>query len=96
MVRRHPELRRACRLGVFWEPEHLEVLLALAGALAARRRPAAALLALPYLRREGGRRGRRPSERLVMAAELPGRVLVELAEVATMAAGSISHRTLVL
>ncbi|MEA2420619.1 MAG: hypothetical protein QOE60_2825 [Thermoleophilaceae bacterium] len=96
VVRRHPELRRDCVLGVFWEPEHLEVLLAFAAALGARRRPALALLALPWLRREGGRRGTRPIERLVAAAELPGRAAQELAEVATMAAGSVRHRTLVL
>jgi hypothetical protein len=95
-VRRHPGLRRECVLGVFWEPEHVEVLLALAAALAARRRPPLALLALPYLRREGGRRGRRPVERLVALAELPGRAAQELAEVATMAAGSVEHRTLLL
>jgi len=96
VLARHPELRRECTLGVFWEPEHLEVLLALAAAIGARRRPGLALLALPWLRREGRRRGTRPVDRLVAAAELPGRAAQELAEVATMAAGSVRFRTLVL
>jgi glycosyltransferase involved in cell wall biosynthesis len=96
VVSRHPELRRDCVLGVFYEPEHLEVLLALAGAIGARRRPALALLALPWLRREERRRGSRAVERLVTLAELPGRAVQELAEVATMAAGSVRFRTLVL
>ncbi len=96
VLARHPELRRECVLGVFWEPEHLEVLLALAGAVGARRRPVLALLALPWLRREGRRRGTRLPERLVAAAELPGRTVQELAEVATMASGSVRFRTFVL
>jgi hypothetical protein len=81
---------------VFWEREHHEVLLALAGTMAGRRRPALALLALPWLRREGRRRGTGLPERLVAAAELPGRTVQELAEVATMASGSVRFRTLVL
>ena len=96
VLRRHPELRRDCVFGVFWERRHLEVLLTVAGLLAARHRPAAALLALPYLRRGMERRGRRPSERLVAAAELPGQALVDLAGMATLAAGGLRHRTLVL
>jgi glycosyltransferase involved in cell wall biosynthesis len=96
VVSRHPELRRELVLGVFWEREHLEVLLALAGALGARRRPALALLALPYVRHAGRRRGPRLAERLVAAAELPGQAVQELAELATMAAGSVRFRTLVL
>jgi GT2 family glycosyltransferase len=96
ILAKHPELRRDCVLGVFWEPEHLEVLVALAGALGARRRPGLALLALPWLRRAGRRRGARVSDRLVAAAELPGQAVQELAEVATMAAGSLRFRTFVL
>jgi GT2 family glycosyltransferase len=96
VVKRHPELRRDCVLGAFWEPEHLEVLLALAGLLATRRRRALALLAVPYVRREGRRRGTRARERLGAALELPGRAAQELAEVVTMAAGSARFRTLVL
>jgi GT2 family glycosyltransferase len=96
VVKRHPEMRRYCRLRLFWEPEHLEVLLAFAGLLGVRRSPALALLAIPYLRREARHRGSRPADRLVAVAELPGRAVFELAEVMTMAAGSIEHRTLVL
>jgi glycosyltransferase involved in cell wall biosynthesis len=95
VLAKHPELRRDCVLGVFWEPEHFEVVLALA-ALGTRRRPLLALLALPWLRRAGRRRGPRLAERLVAAAELPGQTVQELAEVATMAAGSLRFRTFVL
>jgi Glycosyltransferase like family 2 len=96
VVARHPSLRRDCALGVFWKDGHLRLLVALAGAAAARRVPALALLALPYVVPELSRRGARPVDVAVAAAELPGRAVNEAAEVLTMAAGSVRHRTLVL
>jgi hypothetical protein len=97
VVARHPSLRSDCALGVFWKPSHLTVLLALAGVAGARRAPAAApLLALPYLIPELMRRGGRPVDIAVAAAEVPGRAVNELAEVIAMAAGSARYRTLVL
>jgi len=95
-ARRHPSLRRDCVLGVFWKGSHLRLLVALAGAAASRRCPPAALLALPYVLPELVRRGTRPVDVLVAAGELPGQATRELAEVATMAAGSARYRTLVL
>jgi hypothetical protein len=96
VVKRHPELRRDCFLRVFWKPGHARVALAVAGIAGARRRPALAALALPYLVPELGRRGRRPVDVAVAALEVPGRAVNELAELATMAAGSLRHRTVVL
>jgi hypothetical protein len=96
VVSRHPRLRRDCALGVFWKPSHLTVLLALAGIAAARRAPVLALLAAPYLGPELVRRGTRPVDVAVAAAEVPGRAVNELAEVLAMAAGSARYRTLVL
>ena len=96
LVKRHPELRRHCPLGIFWEREHVEVLLLVAGLLGARRRPALALLGAPWLRRESARRGPGAVSRAVAVLELPGRAAQELAEVATMAAGSVRFRTVLL
>jgi GT2 family glycosyltransferase len=96
VVKRHPELRRACFLRVFWKPGHAWVALALAGLAGSRRAPLLAALALPYVLPELGRRGARPVDVAVAALELPGRAVNELAEVAIMAAGSVRHRTLVL
>jgi GT2 family glycosyltransferase len=96
VVARHPELRRDCLLGVFWKASHLRLLLALAGLAGSRRRGALALLALPYLAPELLQRGRRPIDIAVAATEVPGRAVVELAEIATMAAGSARNRALVL
>ena len=96
VVARHPSLRERCYGGLFWKESHFQALLALAGLAAARRVPALALLALPYLGPELRRRGERPVDVAVAAAEVPGRALNELAEVLAMAAGSARYRTLVL
>jgi GT2 family glycosyltransferase len=96
VVARHPSLRRQCAAGVFWKASHLRVLLALAGVVAARRAPVLALLAVPYLMPELARRGGRPQDVAVAAAEVPGRAVNELAEVIAMAAGSVRHRTFLL
>jgi GT2 family glycosyltransferase len=96
VVSRHPGLRRDCALGVFWKRSHLTLLLALAGVAGARRGPVLALLALPYLAPELARRGKRPVDVAVAAAEVPGRAVNELAEVLAMAAGSARYGTFVL
>jgi GT2 family glycosyltransferase len=96
VVSRHPRLRRECTLGVFWKPTHLTVLLALAGIAGSARAPGLLALAAPYAGPELLRRGVRPVDVAVAAAELPGRAAIDLAEVLTMAAGSVRHRTLVL
>jgi GT2 family glycosyltransferase len=96
LVRRHPGLRRELTLGLFWEPKHLLVLLAAAGAVAGARRPAAAALAAPWVWSEATRRGRRPADLAVNALELPGRAAAQLGRVAAFAAGSLRHRTPVL
>jgi hypothetical protein len=96
VAKRHPVLRRDCFLGVFWKAGHFRVALALAGLAGARRAPAMAALALPYVVPELGRRGRRPVDVAVAAVEIPGRAVNELGELAAMAAGSVRHRTVVL
>jgi glycosyltransferase involved in cell wall biosynthesis len=96
LVKRHPQVRRDYPLRIFWRREHFLFCLALLGAGSARRLPPLALLGVPYLRWALGRRGRRKKARLACVVELPGRVVVDAAEVATLAYGSVKHRTLVL
>jgi GT2 family glycosyltransferase len=96
LAKRHPRVRNEWTLGIFWRREHAMLTAALLGALAARRFPPAALAAVPYLREQLLRRGTAKRQIAVSALELPGQVAVDAAEVATMAAGSIRHRTLVL
>lgn len=87
-VKRHPELRELLVGGVFWKRTHPLLLLAAAGV--ATRRPAAALPYLAwYARLYRGDVAR-------LATALPKHVAVDVAEVATMVAGSIRHRTLML
>jgi glycosyltransferase involved in cell wall biosynthesis len=96
LAKRHPEMRAHFPLRVFWDRDHLLTTAALAGAIGARRHPAAVALALPYVRRALGRRGRHPWGRAIAAAEMPGQAVRQVAEVAGMAAGSVRHRTLLL
>ena len=95
VAKRHPRVRRRMPLRIFWVREHLFVTLAAVGVLSARRRPAAALLALPWLCWPYRHRDH-PLGVLLHLLETPGRTARELAEVATFAWGSIQYRTLVL
>jgi GT2 family glycosyltransferase len=96
LLARHPELRRECRLGVFWVPRHGRLALAAAGMAAARAHPALALLGLPYAAEALSRRGPGARAHAVALAELPGQACADAAELATYAIGSARHRTLVL
>ena len=96
LVRRHPGLRREMPHRYFWKQRHPRLLLALAGLAAARRAPAAALLALPWARAALPSYGPGPRGRLRAVAELPGQAVVDTAEVAALAVGSARHRTLFL
>lgn len=91
----HPGVRRRMPLRAFWVREHLFVTMAAAGVVAARRRPVAAVLALPWLawpyRRERSAKGL-----AIHLAETPGRTACWLSEVATFAWGSVKYRTFVL
>ena len=89
---RHPELRTALHLGVFWKRSHALLLLAAAGLALGRRFPPALLIALPYLR----------DVRARMAAEnaplplAPYYALHDAVETGTAIAGSTRAGTLVL
>jgi GT2 family glycosyltransferase len=96
LVKQHPEFRRELVGGVFWNREHLELALALAGLLCSRRAFAALALVAPYAARLGARRGPSPRARMKALAESPGELARGLAELAGMAAGSIRHRTVLL
>jgi GT2 family glycosyltransferase len=87
-IGRHPELRAILVAGVFWRITHPLLLLAVAGL--ARRRPVAVL---PYLGWYARFYVRHPGR---FAAALPKHVAVDVAEVTTMIAGSLRHRTPVL
>ena len=96
LVKRHPWLRRHYPARVFFNERHGLLLLGLSGALLARRRPLSLALLLPWARAAAPAYGAGPRGRLRAVAELPGRALVDLAELAAMARGSIRYRTFFL
>ena len=98
VVARHPQVRRAMPLRVFWKPSHATMTLGLAGLATAlaRHRALWALLVLPWVRHTLPSYGASPRGRARALLEVPGHALVDLAELAALARGSVRHRTLLL
>jgi GT2 family glycosyltransferase len=96
VVKRHAEIRKLYKFGLFWRPGHMWLLLAVAGLASTPYSRRATLLALPYANNLLGRRGRNPRSRLRAATEIPGRVVVDSVELGGLAWGSVRHRTLFL
>jgi GT2 family glycosyltransferase len=96
VVKRNPELRKDCCLGVFYKREHFRAALALAGLVAAPRTPLALAAVLPYYLLERDHFGPTPKGRLRAVRRLPDFWLVEVAEIATFLRGSVRYRTLLL
>ena len=96
VVKRHPELRVDCDLGVWWKREHLGAAIALAGVAAAPRRPwaATAFVAFAWVDRHRHGYGRRAQLRAL--CESPAHWVVELIEIGIFARGSARYRTLLL
>ncbi len=97
VVHRHPALRRRLWLGLFWRRSHALLPLAALGLVrVARGHGRDAVLVLPWALDAAPRYGRGPRAVLRGAAELPGRAVVDAAELATLVRGSIRWRTVVL
>jgi GT2 family glycosyltransferase len=96
LAKRHPEFRAEFPLRIFWDADHLRTTAALVGVAAARRRPALAVLAVPYVRKSLDRRGPGATGRALAALELPGQAVRQAAEVVGMVAGAVRHRTVIL
>ena len=98
VVRAHPQMREALTLGLFFKPSHA----ALPGVIAAlpalvRCRPAVAVaLALPWALAAAPRYGLGLRGIARSASELPGRLVLDVAEAAVLVRGSVEERTLVL
>jgi glycosyltransferase involved in cell wall biosynthesis len=88
----HPELRELLPGRLFWKPSHPRLLLTICG-LATRNVPMLAIAAAPYLQFQ---RRRYPGDSRAALRTLPVHLTVDLFEIATMLAGSIRHRTLML
>jgi GT2 family glycosyltransferase len=95
-VKRHAVLRRALVAGIFWKPTHAWLALAGIGLGLSSRHRALAVLALPWAGHHLRRYGPSPRGRLRALSELPGRAVVDAAEMAALGCGSVRYRTLVL
>ena len=96
VVKRHPRLRVHFWQRVFWRRRHRDVLLLVAGVAVAPQFLPALVLAAPWTYRRVTRRGRHKRGLIVGVVELPGGLVVDLAEVATMCWGSARYRTIIL
>jgi len=96
-MRRHPQLRRELRLGIFWKPTHAWlplVWLGLALALGGRRWGLG--LCVPWSLEQRGRYGSSIRGHLRALPELPAYAALETGEMAVLLAASARHRTLLL
>ena len=97
VIASHAEQRRALEVGLFWRAGHPRALLALAGLLASRRTgPVALAAALPYVRYHLLGYDQTPRGLARAAVDLPGRMLVDLAGVASTARAAVRHRAPVI
>ena len=96
VVKQNPRLRDGCEWRIWWKREHLRATVALVALAGARRRPWMLAGVIPYVRLERWRHGpsRRQQARSLM--EAPTHFVVEVAEVATFACGSVRYRTILL
>jgi cellulose synthase/poly-beta-1,6-N-acetylglucosamine synthase-like glycosyltransferase len=97
LIARHPEQRRALYGGLFWQRSHAFLLLGVVGAAGARRHPALALAAAPYLKRvldAGEARSARAYLRRLL--HLPSRLIVDVLETAVTIRAAARERVPVL
>jgi glycosyltransferase involved in cell wall biosynthesis len=95
-VKRHPELRRDLPLWIFWKRRHVWLPLALTGIALQRRSRLAWLMTIPWAIHASPDHSSSPRGRVRSLLELPGRALIDGAEMAAMARGSVRHRSLLL
>jgi hypothetical protein len=98
VVRRHPEVRNCLDNRWFLQPSHPPAIIAAAGALLLLVRPrntlavlAALALGLPYVHHRAKMLPRKARATLILRL-----LVVDVAEVAVLARGSVRYRTLLL
>jgi GT2 family glycosyltransferase len=96
VVKHHPHVRERLDLGVFWRRSHTLLAAAAACATVTRRRGPTLVAAAPYVVHVLRRRGTHKRGLARAAVEAPGRLVIDGAEIATLAAGSVRYRTLFL
>jgi GT2 family glycosyltransferase len=96
VARRNPEARTSTGqpFRAFLVHEHLWLLLGIAGVLRARRRPAAVLLAAPWLAHASGRRHVRAARGAGRLQAVAQTALTDTVDLAHLVRGSVRHRAL--
>jgi hypothetical protein len=95
---RYPEMRRDQPFRLFWKPTHSRWILGAAalGIAMATHNLRLAVFAVPWARSAWPPHGSHLRGRLRSLSELPGRALIDGAEVVALARGSVRYRTLFL
>ena len=97
LIKRHPELRDAFPMWIFWKRTHAWLPFFLLGVhLGQRRGVAWTLLCVPWLVHGLPKHGTDPRGRYRNLLEVPSRLAVDLTEVATLAVGSAKHRSVLI
>lgn len=96
LVKRHPAARQNMCGRLWWKREHAAVCAAAAGLTRLGRDPRWLTLLVPWLLLALRHRGYGPRGLVRSATELPGRALIDSAEVLTLLRGSLRYRTLLL
>jgi GT2 family glycosyltransferase len=97
LIKRHPTLRGAFPMWIFWKRTHVFLPFFFAGIwLGERRRLPWILLCVPWLVHGLPKHGTDPRGRYRNLAEIPSRIAVDVTEFGTLAVGSVRHRTLFL
>ena len=93
LVKEHPEMRRHFPLGLFWKWTHAWLLLALLGAVLARRTSfVSLLLALPWAKTSLPWYGPGKRNLVFRLRQAPRRLAIDATEMAVLARGSLRHR----
>jgi GT2 family glycosyltransferase len=96
LARKHPSVRRHMWGALWWKREHAALMAAAAGLALARGHRLAAGLAVPWLALSMRHRGYDLRGVARSVSELPGRAVLDAAEVVALAGGSLRYRTLLL
>lgn len=97
LLKRHPRMRAEFPAGIFWKRTHAWAPFALFGLWAVRRTRLSLVLTVPWLVHATPKHhGTHPRGRLRSALELPGKMAIDVSEMAALLWGSIKHRTFFL
>ena len=96
LLKRHPELRGAFPMWIFWKPTHVWVLPFFLGVKLSKSSFLFTVLCVPWLAHASPRHGHNPRGRYRNVSELPIRMAIDLVEMATLLRGSVRYRTFLI